>query len=74
MTNPSPGDRASFEMRFHSLFAPGRSLAFPCDAQGHVNLDGLPGRARNNYLFARTLIGREYSVPRLCRCDAPAIA
>ncbi len=26
----------SFELRFESLFNPGRGLAFPCDARGQV--------------------------------------
>ena len=34
-----------FEVRFESLFKPGRALAFPCDDHGHVNLDSLPARA-----------------------------
>jgi hypothetical protein len=56
---------ALFELRFHSLFNEGRGLAFPCDDVGKVDIDNLPDRARNNYLFARTLIGREFATPRL---------
>ena len=52
-----------FELRFQSLFAEGRGLAFPCDAAGCVNLETLSERARNNYLFARSVIGREYMHP-----------
>jgi hypothetical protein len=54
-----------FELRFQSLFNAGRSLAFPCDAAGQVDMDELPARARNNYLFARALIGRDFAVPTL---------
>ena len=54
---------ATFEIRFQSLFHEGRALAFPCDSQGHVNLDSVSERARNNYLFARAMIGREYAMP-----------
>ena len=53
----------AFELRFHSLFHEGRGLAFPCDAAGHVNLDALTERARCNYFFARSVIGREYAHP-----------
>jgi len=52
-----------YETRFFSLFNKGGELAFPCDAQGNVNLDGLSNRARNNYFYARALIGREFSAP-----------
>lgn len=59
-----------FEVRFMSLFRQGRGLAFPCDAQGHVDLDALSDRARNNYLFARAMVGRDNAAPRLCRPGA----
>jgi hypothetical protein len=52
-----------FELRFESLFHPGRGLAFPCDAGGHVPLDELSEPARRNYLYARAVVGREYAVP-----------
>jgi len=52
-----------FELRFQSLFHQGRAMAFPCDAGGHVDLDGLTDRARENYFYVRTVIGREYAVP-----------
>ena len=58
--NPSP---ATFELRFNSLFDEGRAFSFPCDATGRVDLDALSERARNNYLFARSVIGREFTHP-----------
>ncbi len=54
---------ATFELRFQSLFHEGRALAFPCDAGGEVDVDALSERARHNYFFARTLIGRDYTAP-----------
>lgn len=54
---------AAYELRFSSLFNEGRGFAFPCDAGGHVDLDRLSERLRLNYLYARTLIGRDFSVP-----------
>lgn len=54
---------ACYELRFQSLFQPGRGLCFPCDAQGRVDLDALSERARENYLYARAVVGREYAVP-----------
>jgi hypothetical protein len=54
-----------FELRFASLFDEGRGLAFPCDPAGHVDLDGLSDRARANYYYARSTIGRDFACPRL---------
>jgi hypothetical protein len=48
---------------FRSLFDSGRGYAFPCDAEGHVDLDALSERARCNYLYARAMIGRELATP-----------
>ncbi|HEY8877684.1 MAG TPA: hypothetical protein VIN03_08990 [Roseateles sp.] len=56
-----------FELRFQSLFQQGRAWVFPCDACGQVDLDHLSERARCNYLYARTVIGREVMPPRVCR-------
>jgi hypothetical protein len=58
-----PSPYASHLLWFRSLFHEGRALAFPCDAQGRVDLDSLSERARTNYLFARAAIGREFAVP-----------
>jgi hypothetical protein len=52
-----------FEIRFQSLFNEGRALSFPCDSRGLVNMDSLSDRARENYLYARAVVGREFSVP-----------
>ncbi|WP_293438936.1 hypothetical protein [Piscinibacter sp.] len=57
-----------YELRFQSLFHEGRALAFPCDAEGHVDLDALSERARGNYLYARAVVGREYATPAVQRC------
>ena len=54
---------AIFQLRFQSLFNQGRAMAFPCDAAGHVDLDALSEAARENYFYARAVIGREYAVP-----------
>jgi hypothetical protein len=51
------------ELRFQSLFNAGYSYAFPCDAAGKVDLDSLSDKARENYFYARTLIGREFANP-----------
>jgi len=54
---------AAYELRFQSLFHDGRALAFPCDAYGRVDLDTLSEKARNNYFFARAVVGRDFAVP-----------
>ncbi len=54
---------AAYELRFRSLFADGRGLAFPCDQDGRVPLDALSERARLNYFYARHTIGRDYALP-----------
>ena len=53
----------AFELRFTSLFKEGRALAFPCDADGRVDLDTLTERARCNYFYARTAVGRDFACP-----------
>jgi hypothetical protein len=58
MIQPSP-----FQLCFRSLFHRGRGYAFPCDGKGQVDLDGLSEQARNNYFYARAMVGRELAVP-----------
>lgn len=63
--NTSPNDCCTpgFELRFTSLFDEGRGLAFPCDAQGRVDIDAMSERSRSNYFYARSVIGREFACP-----------
>jgi hypothetical protein len=71
MMKPSPtyfDGRRNFELRFQSLFDAGPAYVFPCDAAGHVDMDALGERSRNSYLYARTVIGREFSVPKVRSC------
>jgi hypothetical protein len=60
--------KASYEIRFQSLFDQGRALCFPCDETGQVAMDSLSERALENYLYARAVIGREYAYPRVQPC------
>ena len=55
--------QAQFELRFQSLFHSGRGFAFPCNPEGLVDLNRLSERTRNNYLYARAMVGRELAVP-----------
>ncbi|MDH5338703.1 MAG: hypothetical protein OEW22_02920 [Rubrivivax sp.] len=54
---------ASHELRFASLYQPGRGVVVPCDATGRVDLDALSERLLNAYLGARAMVGREYAFP-----------
>jgi len=58
----------AFELRFDPLIAAQAPLSFPCDAQGHVDLDELCDRSRRDYLFAHTLIGRHFTTPVIRAC------
>jgi hypothetical protein len=52
-----------YELRFSGLFNRGRGYAFPCDADGHVDVDELSDRGRDNYFYARAVVGTELSAP-----------
>ena len=52
-----------YELHYARLLGVGRSFVFPCDAAGHVEVDSLTERARANYLFARSAVGVEMSLP-----------
>lgn len=52
-----------YQLCFRSLFHSGRGYAFPCDSDGQVDLDAMSERARNNYFYARAMVGRELAAP-----------
>jgi hypothetical protein len=58
-----PTTTHQFQLCFRSLFQSGRGFAFPCDPQGRVDMDHLSDQARNNYLFARAMVGRDLAAP-----------
>lgn len=70
---PSPAvhaaGHAAYLLRFQSLFHPGRALMFPCDPAGRVEMDRLTERARENYLYARAVVGREFATPSVVPAD-----
>lgn len=67
-SSQTPGaDTLCFELRYSSLNVQGRGYAFPCDAEGHVDLDRLSERARENYLYARAMVGFELLSPQVSR-------
>jgi hypothetical protein len=64
-------EAAHFELRFQSLIDAGRPYAFPYDAAGHVDMDSLSDTARESYLYARAVVGREFSVPAVMVSATP---
>ena len=48
---------------FQSLIDAQTSCAFPCDSRGHVDMDALSDAAREEYLYARAVMGREFAAP-----------
>ncbi|MFT7774769.1 hypothetical protein [Roseateles sp.] len=50
-------------LHFEPLGTIGAGLDIPCDPQGRVGIDALGERLRNDYFFARTLIGRLFARP-----------
>ena len=65
MNSPATQARQAtgYVLRFQSLFHEGRALAFECDAGGRVDLDAMSERAKLNYLYARTVVGRDFATP-----------
>nr|WP_231972991.1 hypothetical protein [Variovorax sp. HW608] len=55
------------DLRFQSLSHSGRAFAFDCDRQGFVDMDRMSDRTRDNYLYARAMIGRELAIPGVHR-------
>jgi hypothetical protein len=51
-----------FRLCFRALRS-GHGFAVPCDAKGQVDLDQMSERTRNNYFYARAMMGRELSYP-----------
>ncbi len=68
-TGTAPPETA-YELRFAGLFNAGRGYAFPCDAQGKVDVAVLGERARASYLHACRKVGRDFCAP--VTCIAPA--
>jgi hypothetical protein len=54
---------AALELRFVARVRGRRPMAFPCDERGRVDMDALDERRRNDYLFARALMDRDYERP-----------
>ena len=69
-TATAQAEPSVFTLLFRPLWHAGRAFAFPCDPQGQVDLDAMSERARNNYFYARAMMGRELSYPSV-HSEAP---
>jgi len=58
-------DGVRFELRYRSLSIHRCGYSFPCDAQGQVDLDQLSEEARENYLYARAMVGFDLQHPEV---------
>lgn len=56
-------DTARYRLRFRSMFNQGKGYLFPCDEDGRVDMSTLSEGVRNNYLYARALVGRDFFCP-----------
>lgn len=57
----------TYELLFATLEGDTRGIAFPCDVQGHVDLDALSDSSRNTYFYARAVVGRVFARPAVQR-------
>jgi hypothetical protein len=65
MSHPSQESARTgcYELRFEGLYCFGRSYAFPCDADGNVQVALLSEQARSNYQRVSASVGREFLAP-----------
>jgi hypothetical protein len=64
LANALPGEtQLTHLLHFEPLSAQSAGLDIPCDPQGRVGLDALGDKLRNDYFFARALIGRLFARP-----------
>ncbi|MDM0070604.1 hypothetical protein [Variovorax sp. J31P207] len=70
MSEASP----DFRLVYRSLSGAPAEHSFPCNPDGEVDLDQLDDRSRNNYFFARAMVGRAMKPPMVERAGrAPRI-
>ena len=65
ISSATPTPRARFELRYRSLSSHRCGYAFPCDKNGQVHLDILSDAARENYLYARAMVGLDLLHPQV---------
>ena len=55
--------QVSYQLHYSALRDGRRGLDFPCDADGRVDIDALSEAARNDYFYARAVVGRDLDRP-----------
>ena len=63
IVSASTRDQISYQLRYSAMRDGRRGLAFPCDADGRVDIDSLSEAARNDYFYARAVVGRDFNRP-----------
>jgi hypothetical protein len=61
----TPSVESLHVLHYQSLSLGERSYDFPCDGEGHVHLDQLTERQRNDYFYARVVVGNSLAAPNL---------
>jgi hypothetical protein len=69
--HPAAYEAAAYQLRYPCFCDPDRALAFPCNAQGCVEMDALSAPALEDYLYARVVVGREYGNPAVVPLAPP---
>jgi hypothetical protein len=64
---PVGPSHAAYEIRFQARCGD-TTWSFPCDMHGRVDMDLMEERDRNNYLFARAVIGYRFLAPKIVAC------
>jgi len=63
-----------FQLVYQSVAGSLGNYSFPCNPRGDVDLNALDDRSRNNYYFARAMVGRAMKLPKVVRASlAPRI-
>lgn len=66
-------DAPHFHLVFRPLSERMTAYSFQCDANGRVDLDRLDDGSRNDYFFARAMVGRTIRAPQVVgAAEAPA--
>lgn len=64
MEHSTLGHQGRFELYFQPLVDVDRNgYVFPCDSKGNVDMNGLDVRSRNDYLYARAVVGLKLRRP-----------
>ena len=58
---------SAYRLCFAARYDGGCAYAFPCDADGRVDMDRLSERSRNDYFYARAVVGHALARPAVQR-------